>query len=118
MEGDIVLQLFRTRNTPLSSKWWNDYKEKIDLNKRLNFHLNKNEFDKFKNHFKRKRFNRAYNYYLNSFYECSISSAFCLLCSAVDAITGTGKSGLTKKRLAKYSSYCFANHCKLRKMRK
>lgn len=48
-------------------------------------------------------YNRAFEYYIKSFYEYDYSVGFCLLCSALDAITENSSGNDTKKRLAKYS---------------
>lgn len=106
-DGLIVKQFGNAQNRPLPHYKWNATKENIDLNRRLGMGIDKKSFDKFTNNPKRVRYKKAFDYYIRSFFEYDHSSAFCLLCSAVDAITGNNKSGLTKKRLGKYSSVLF-----------
>lgn len=59
-----------------------------------------------KNH---EQYRRAFDYYIQSFYEFDHSISFCILCTAIDAITGKSNANQTKERLAKYSSVLFCN---------
>lgn len=94
-------------NRPMRIKEWRWTSENINIERRLHFHLDKPTFDKFRLHKNRTRYNRAFEYYIRSFYEFDHSSSFCILCSALDAITGHSNSNETKERLAKYSSVLF-----------
>jgi len=55
---------------------------------------------------------------IHSFDIVDKSCAFCMLCSALDAITGNNKNRLTKKRMAKYSSILFCQPKKLTENKK
>lgn len=94
-------------NRPMPFGKWTWIAENINLECRLHFHLDKASFDKFRLNKNRARYNRAFDYYIRSFYEFDHSSAFCILCSALGAITGCSNSNKTKERLAKYSSVLF-----------
>lgn len=88
---------------PITYRKWLEH-GKLNLNKRFSMGINKEMFDKFLADKKHIRYKRAFDYYIKSFYEYDHSVAFCLLCSALDSITGKSKANLTKDRLAKYSS--------------
>lgn len=92
---------------PMPYQKWSWLKENINLERRLNFGIDKKCFDEFRFHKKHTRYARAFDYYIKSFYELNHSIAFCLQCAAIDAITGKNGSGETKKRLARYSSVLF-----------
>lgn len=94
-------------NRPMPYKKWCWLEEGIDLFCRLHFHLDKNAFDKFRFHKSHTRYQKAFDYYIRSFHEFDHASAFCLLCSSLDAITGSNEAKETKKRLSKYSSILF-----------
>ena len=106
MNDELVLKCGHHRYLPLKCGKW-DNESSIDIGRRLNFHIDKTFFEKFINHKSHAKYKRALEYYYRSFYEMDLSSSFCILCSAIDAITGNSKSGLTKERLAKYSSILF-----------
>lgn len=106
-EGDKKLFCGYRNNRPMLYGEWTWIKEKINLERRLQLHIDKASFDKFRLHKSCLRYNRAFDYYIRSFYEFDHSSAFCILCSALDAITGCSRSNQTKERLAKYSSVLF-----------
>lgn len=106
-DNQEVLKLGDIHNCPLPfGKWIADY-EKINFNRRLSLTIDRKPFMEFLNKKSTERYKRAFDYYIKSFYEFDHSVAFCLLCAAIDAITGNSKSGVTKKRLAKYSSVLF-----------
>ena len=94
-------------NRPMPFRKWTYIAENIDIGRRLNFFIRKDIFDKFRLHKNHTRYNRAFDYYIRSFQEMDHSSAFCILCSALDAITGCNDAKYTKDRLAKYSSILF-----------
>ena len=107
--GEKKLLYGYTNNRPMPFQKWTWASEDIDIERRLNMNIDKNLFDAFRLHKNHTRYNIAFDYYIRSFYEFDHSSAFCLLCSAIDAITGSSskKRQLTKERLAKYSSILF-----------
>lgn len=104
-------------NRPMPFRKWTWIAENINLERRLHFHLDKANFDKFRLHKSRTRYNRAFDYYIRSFYEFDHSSAFCILCSALDAITGCSNSNKTKERLAKYSSVLFCTPLEMEQLK-
>ena len=104
-------------NRPMPFRKWTWIAENINLECRLHFHLDKESFDKFRLHKSRTRYNRAFDYYIRSFYEFDHSSAFCILCSALDAITGCSNSNKTKERLAKYSSVLFCTPLEMEQLK-
>lgn len=121
-DGKKTLQCGFMNNRPMPVAKWMWIVENINLDCRLHFHLDKAAFDKFRLHKNRTWYNRAFDYYIRSFYEFDHSSAFCILCSALDAITGCSNSNKTKERLAKYSSALFCapleiEHLKLKMQR-
>ena len=105
-----------TSQRPTPTLKWTWLVEKINLEKRLNLNIDKLAFDKFRCHKNHTRYKRAFDYYLRSFREFDHSSAFCLLCSALDAITGSNNATDTKKRLAKYFSVLFCTPLEARKI--
>lgn len=92
---------------PMPHKKWIWLQEGINLERRLHFHINQEAFSEFRHHKCHTRYNRAFDYYIRAFHEYDHSSAFCILCSALDAITGCSNANDTKERLAKYSSVLF-----------
>lgn len=107
-EDNSLVREYGYYNTcPMPYRKWAHVTEGIDLMRRLHFHIDKDAFDKFRFHKKHTRFNRAFSYYIQAFHEYSHASAFCLLCSSLDAITGCSDATDTKERLAKYSSILF-----------
>ena len=99
--------LWLRNNIPIQSHGgkWTSHLTYLDLNKRLNFVLRKDNLDAFLGRKNFVRFKHAYEYFIRSFCETTHESSFCTLISAIDAITGSrSKSSLTKSRLAKYSS--------------
>ena len=94
---------------PMPFRKWTHVTEGIDLMRRLHFHIDKEAFDRFRFHKNHTRYNRAFNYYIRAFHQYDHASSFCLLCSALDAITGCSDATDTKERLAKYSSILFCN---------
>lgn len=112
-DGKEKLSLGRTscRPLPIGNQSW--VNEASTFMNRLNFHIDKTTFDEFRFHKNHKRYKLAFDYYIRSFYEFDHSSAFYLLCSALDAITGCSHSNRTKERLAKYSSILFCSPLKI-----
>ncbi len=117
VEGNKKLFCGYVNNRPMPYRKWTWSAENINLECRLQFHLDKASFDKFRSHKSRTRYNRAFDYYIRSFYEFDHSSAFCILCSALDAITGCSASNQTKERLAKYSSVLFCTPLKMEQLK-
>lgn len=91
------------RNHPMKKWEWEASLEGINLERRFGFNIDKERFDEFRQKQNVIKYNRAFEYYIKSFYEYDYSVGFCLLCSALDAITGNSSGNDTKKRLAKYS---------------
>lgn len=106
-DENIKMMCGYLNNRPMPYGKWTWVTENINLTKRLQFHVDKDCFDRFKIAKEHTRYNRAFDYYIRSFYEFDYSSAFCILCSALDAITGSSHANKTKERLAKYSSILF-----------
>ena len=103
-------------NRPMPFRKWTWIAENINIQRRLNYHLDKRFFDEFRTHKKHTRYKLAFDYYIRSFFEFDHSSAFCLLCSAIDAITG--KQGKAKERLAKYSSVLLCTPLEMKQLQK
>lgn len=116
-DGQKLLQCGFMNNRPMPSGKWTWIAENINLESRLHFHLDKASFDKFRLHKSCTRYKRAFDYYIRSFYEYDHSSAFCILCSALDAITGCSSSNTTKERLAKYSSVLFCTPLEIEQLK-
>ncbi len=96
-----------------------EYENKyISLKKRSHYHLNQKAFFNFLRESNHVRYKNAFDYYIRSFHETSPEIAFCLLCSAIDAITGIGKSGFTKERLAKYCAVLLCKPAKSGELKK
>lgn len=98
-----------TNNRPMLFRKWTGIAEGIDIGRRLEMNINKDVFDTFRQDKKHKRYNRAFEYYIRSFYEFNHSSAFCMLCASIDAITGNNVVGLTKKDLQNIQVYYFVH---------
>lgn len=96
---------------------WRWYTEKINIGYRLRFNLDEKMFNNFLFDKKHARFNRSFNYYLHAFRESDYETAFCFLCTAIDAITGCSKSGQTTERFAKYSSVLFCRPLQINDMK-
>ena len=107
-----------TTNRPMPYRKWSHVTEGIDLMCRLHLHIDKVAFDEFRLHKSHQRYKRAFDYYIRSFHEYDHSSALCLLCSSLDAITGRSSSNDTKKRLAKYSSVLFCTPLQIEQHKK
>lgn len=114
-DGTNNLSCAFKKDRPMPLGRWSWINEGINLERRLQFGLNNSLFDEFRLHKNHQRYNRAYNYYINSFYELNHSVAFCLLISAIDAITGSCDNEQTKERLAKYSSALFCTPLEIKK---
>lgn len=106
-----------TNNRPMPFGKWTWTTENINLERRLNFNLDKESFDRFRFNRNHTRYNKAFDYYIRSFHEFDHSSAFCILCSALDAITGCSNSNKTKVRLAKYSSVLFCRPMEMEQLK-
>lgn len=106
-DGNKAASCVQCADKPTAFRKWKLEYEKISLSKRTGMHLHYELFEEFLR--QRKRYARAYDYYIQSFFETNRASSFCMLCAALDAITGKRNSGMTKKRLAKYSSVLFCN---------
>lgn len=78
-DGQKSLPCGFMNNRPMPFRKWTWIAENINLECRLHFHLDKASFDKFRLHKSRTRYNRAFDYYIRSFYEFDHSSAFCIL---------------------------------------
>ncbi len=88
----------------------NEYRNiTANLEANMNFHFDRDKFNTFINDKKHVRYKLAFDYFIESFYQTNHSISFCLLCSSIDAITGSSERGLTKKRLAKYSTILNCN---------
>ena len=98
---------------PIWFRKWLWFNEGISLEKRLTIKIDKTYFDKFINKKNHTRYKRAFDYYIRSFFEYEHSTAFCLLCASLDAITGKSDSNETKKRLAKYTSVLLCEPLKM-----
>lgn len=107
MNGNRIASSVQCADKPTVFRKWKLEYEKISLSKRTGMHLHYELFEEFLS--QRKRYAQAYDYYIQSFFETNRASSFCMLCAALDAITGKRDSGMTKKRLAKYSSVLFCN---------
>ena len=75
----------------------------VNIQGRLALGFNWNNFYDFLNNKKHQRFKRAYDLYIQSFYESSCAASYCTLCASIEAITRNSKMGL-KDRFAKYAS--------------
>lgn len=115
-DGKIKRLYGYMNNRPMPYRIWTHVTEGIDLSRRLHFHIDETAFDEFRLHKNRTRYNRAFNYYIRAFHEYDHSSAFCLLCSAIDAITGCNSASYTKERLSKYSSVLFCTPLEIEKL--
>ena len=115
--GEKTLLCGFVNNRPMPFGKWTWVAEGINLEYRLHFHIDKANFDNFRHDKNRTRYNRAFEYYIRSFYEFDHSSAFCILCSAIDAITGNSNSNRTKDRLAKYSSVLFCTPLEMEQLK-